>query len=134
MLFYEASGKRQRTCDQCVSSGGPPTECLANKDRQKNFFQLAVEMKKANDVKKLEEEAEEDPSKQAKLALEKAKIKAPSVHGCGLCDWGVTKSRANKQGLLEPGESAKFTVLLCPEAAEGDVVEVRRLLLRLILI
>ena len=27
MLFYEASGKRQRTCTFCIKNGGPPDSC-----------------------------------------------------------------------------------------------------------
>ena len=47
MLFYEASGKRQRTCNECIANGGPPEHCKANAADQttatKAVFQVVAQ-------------------------------------------------------------------------------------------
>ena len=59
MLFYGASGKRQRTCDECLKRGGrAPAESLADPALQVGLFDLLVEKKKLMDLEALEAAAE----------------------------------------------------------------------------
>ena len=117
MLFYEASGKRQRTCDECIRNGGPPPSRLANEFNQKSIFTLVKEQKAAYDASQKEEGTELPPgiqmNKHSRVAT--------------WADWGVvpgTPTLAESDEDQAAGISLKFTVYLPVGANPGDTVEV----------
>jgi len=119
MLFYEASGKRQRTCDECIRNGGPPPSRLASEFNQKSIITLVKEQKAAYDASQKDaESAKELPpgiqmDKHSKVAT--------------WADWGVVPETPKLDMSVEDkaaGIFLKFTVYLPIGTIPGDTVEV----------
>jgi len=119
MLFYEASGKRQRTCDECIRNGGPPPSRLANEFNQKSIITLVKEQKAAHDA--------------AKEGKKSGKGLPPGIQTnkhsrvAAWADWGVIPDTP-KIDLSDKDKAAgiflKFSVYLPVDATFGDTVEV----------
>mmetsp|Transcript_9810 Transcript_9810/g.11903 ORF Transcript_9810/g.11903 Transcript_9810/m.11903 type:complete len:1045 (+) Transcript_9810:1413-4547(+) len=130
LLFYEASGKRQRTCDYCIKHGGPPDSCKALASNQKTVFELAAEEKRKADAKKKEEAG----GSQAQAAIiERNQLKTTEL--ADWCDWGVCPgtapdlSKRNKNTAATGGGSEmamkyEFSVFVPKDAQPGDTIEV----------
>jgi hypothetical protein len=53
-LFYECSGRRQRTCDECIKNKGPPDSCKAQASKPRGIVSLVWAQKTQRDLKKAE--------------------------------------------------------------------------------
>lgn len=122
LLFYDVSGKRQRTCDECIRHGGPPPSRLASEANQKSILTLVQEQKAAYDAAKAGEGA---AAKKSGLPPGMAKDKTSAV--AAWADWGAVPE-AKLKPLTDQdkanGIDLKFTVYLPADAAAGDTVEV----------
>jgi hypothetical protein len=120
MLYYEASGKRQRTCDFCIKNGGPPEECKANPADQKTMFELAKEEKRKADMKKMEEKG---GASSYDAIMERNKHKRSDI--ADWCDWGVVPGAVPDLTLTaNKNKKYEFTVFVPTDAQPGDTIEV----------
>lgn len=101
MLFYEASGKRQRTCDECLRKGSPPEHCKASIEDQKGVLDLIYEAKQEADLKKEQEGGGGKAAGGGKkklspdeVALQRGKTKKSDI--ATWADWGIPPSSLTK--------------------------------------
>jgi hypothetical protein len=124
LLFYDVSGKRQRTCDFCISNGGPPENCKANASNQKSVFQLAVEAKRKAD----EEKKKKSGSSSYDAIREENKDRKSEL--ATWCDWGIVPGSAPSPTQNKKGPPAidkmkyEFSIFLPDDAQAGDTIEV----------
>lgn len=124
MLYYEVSGKRQRTCDFCISNGGPPDHCKALVSNQKTMFELAKEEKMKSDLKKKEEKG---GANSHDAIMERNKHKKSEI--ADWCDWGIVPGTGSPDLTLtkpnkETQQKYEFTVFIPTDALPGDTIEV----------
>jgi hypothetical protein len=140
MLFYEASGKRQRTCTFCIKNGGPPESCKALANKPRDVFSMVWAQKSASDVKKAEGKATHGARGKKGDALVVSQNKHKTTDLAQWADWGVVPDAAfgvglggmltsmimNKvQGAVGgPGALQEFSVFVPPDAQAGDSLEV----------
>jgi hypothetical protein len=121
MLFYAASGKRQRTCVTCIEEDGPPADRAAVEAKQKSIFTLMAEAKaKAGDSKSDGKKAK-GPTPPREKRPEKAQW----------ADWGLPDGQVVKKSTFaslfsgaEKPSDFKFTFFLPPQVLPFETIEV----------
>ena len=131
MLFYEVSGKKQRTCEECVKNGGPSASRLAKTSNQKNIFTLVLVAKAKADAEAAEAEGAGGGKKLSEEEKTYLKNRNKTSDVAHWADRGLAMDhRALKAVYAEaaPGGASppvvKFSVFLPEDAELGDSVEV----------
>jgi len=140
MLFYEVSGKRQRTCTFCIKNGGPPDSCRADASKARDVFSMVWAQKTARDVKKAEGKATHGARGKKGDALVVSQNKHKTTDLAQWTDWGIVPDAAfgvglggmltsmiqsKVQGMISgPGAVQEFSVFVPPEALPGDSLEI----------